>query len=45
MDMRKNGFWYNTQDNAFALLAMNKYLKFYEMHVKEFDSSNIFHHV
>lgn len=25
MDQRKGGRWYNTQDNAFSLLAMHKY--------------------
>jgi len=30
LDLRKNGRWYNTQDNAFALMAMHKYYNAYE---------------
>jgi len=36
MDQRKNGRWYNTQDNTFALLAMHKYFTTQESIVPSF---------
>jgi len=36
---RKNGHWTNTQDNAFALVAMNRYFRIYEKDYPQFESA------